>query len=286
MEGAPGAGASAAPSDANLSRSFAQGNQLPAKVRKVSGRKENLAVHYAISPAEDDYVIRHRLLTRTTTTRGEPPLKKLLKKFITFATEVEKDSDNILECEKLFKSFLQELSTFEFPLLKTKAVINANRREQENFQELQAGLNRQILQVQVDIEELKVQLEESKIERQHKEECEAIRRLIAAQPPRSKTQKVLDDLERELAVLEAENMAALKTLELRKKQFALLMHVVDDLQNTIEEEQKNSMEDPKIFLDEQKSIVEDKTNSDQDMVLGLPMADITVAAEPMQIDAT
>eukprot|EP00249_Psilotum_nudum_P025108 c29376_g3_i1 orf=252-725(+) len=141
--------AAPSPSDAPPSRSFLPGSQLPPKVRKVSGRREDVAVHYAISPAEDDAVIRQRLLTRTTTTRGEPPLKKLLKKFITFANEVEKDADNIMECEKLFKSFLQELSTFELPLLKTKAVINANRREQDNFQELQAELNRQILQVSI-----------------------------------------------------------------------------------------------------------------------------------------
>lgn len=106
-----------------------------------------MAAHYAISPAEDDAVIRQRLLTRTTTTRGEPPLKKLLKRYIAFVTEVEKDADNYADCEKLYRSFLQELGTFELPLQKTRAVINANRREQENFKELQTELTRQIAQV-------------------------------------------------------------------------------------------------------------------------------------------
>ena len=73
---------------------------------------------------------------------------------------------------------------------------------------------------------MKAQLEESKIERQHKEECEAVRRLIGAQPARSETQKALDELSREVADLESENMAASRTLELRKKQFSLLLHVV------------------------------------------------------------
>ena len=57
-------------------------------------------------------------------------------------------------------------------------------------------------------------------------ECEAIRRLIGAQPARAETQKALDELSLELASLEAENMAASRTLELRKKQFSLLLHVV------------------------------------------------------------
>lgn len=201
-----------------------------------------MAAHYAISLAEDDAVIRQRLLTRTTTTRGEPPLKKLIKKFTALAGEIEKEDSKYSECEKLYRSFLQELATFELPLLKTKAVIDANRREQENFKELHVELNQQIAQAQQDIEDLKVQLELAKIERQHKEECEVIRKLISAQSPRAVTQKQLNDLEKELVQLEAENYAASRTIELRKKQFGLLLHVVDDLQTTLDDEQKNPLD--------------------------------------------
>ncbi len=197
-----------------------------AKGRKVAGRGGDMSAHYAFGPQEDDAIIKHRLLTRTTTTRGEPPLKKLQKKFMSFATEVEKDADNISDCERLYKAFLQEINTFELPLLKSKAVVDANLREKESFNELQDEIQRQILQAQTDIEDLKKQLEQSKIERQHKEECEAIRKMISLQPPRSETEKLIADLEKEIANLEAENTACIRTLELRKKQFALLLHVV------------------------------------------------------------
>ncbi|CAI9269414.1 unnamed protein product [Lactuca saligna] len=210
---------------------------------------------------DDDIIIKHRLLTRTTTTRGEPPLKKLQKKFTSFALETEKDSENYAECERLAKAFLQELKTFELPLVKTKAVIDANVREKENFNELNDKINRKIVEAHDDIEDLKKQLEESKVERKHKEECETIRKLIAAQPPRSQTQKLINDLEKEIASLEAENTASSRTLELRKKQFALLLHVVDELQNTIEEEQKSMMEEMRMAIYENKNIVEDATVS-------------------------
>lgn len=216
-----------------------------------------MAAHYAFGQFEDDVIIKHRLLTRTTTTRGEPPLKKLQKKFTAFAVEVEKEADNFGDCERLSKAFLQELNTFEIPLLKSKAVIDANIREKENFNDLNDEINRQILQAQADIEDLKKQLEESKIERQHKEECEAIRKLIAMQPPRSETQKVITDLEKEIGMLEAENTASSRTLELRKKQFALLLHVVDELQNTIEEEQRSLVEEMRTAMDDHKNGVED-----------------------------
>ncbi|KAK9201136.1 hypothetical protein WN944_016337 [Citrus x changshan-huyou] len=220
----------------------------------------------AFGPHEDDVIIKHRLLTRTTTTRGEPPLKKLQKKFTSFVLEIEKDEDNNNDCEKLAKAFLQELSTFEIPLLKSKAVIDANLREKENFNELKEEINRQILQAKADIEDLKKQLEESKIERQHKEECEAIRKLIAVQPPRSETQRIITDLEKEIAALEAENTAGSRLLELRKKQFALLLHVVDELQNTMEEEQKNLIEEMRM-AEEQKGGMEDASGGSEAMAV-------------------
>ena len=129
------------------------GEQPVAKRRKIgTGREDTLAhsqsQHFAIGPNEDDPVIRQRLITRTSTTRGEPPLKKLLKKFFAFSGEVEKENvSNIPDCEKLYRAFLQEFSSFELPLLKTKVVIGANHREQESFKELQAQLSLKIVEV-------------------------------------------------------------------------------------------------------------------------------------------
>ncbi|XP_051141944.1 THO complex subunit 7A-like [Andrographis paniculata] len=237
------------------------------KGRRVGGRGDTVAAQYAFGPLEDDIIIKHRLLTRTTTTRGEPPLKKLQKKFTAFTVELEKEADNYSDCERLAKAFLQELNTFEIPLLKSKAVIDANIREKENFNELKDDISKQIIQAQNDIEDLKKQLEESKIERQHKEECEAIRKLIAMQPPRSETQKAITELEKEIAMLEAENTAGSRTLELRKKQFSLLLHVVDELQNTIEEEQKSLMEEMRAATDENRTGIEDATGVPEAMVL-------------------
>ncbi|XP_009342726.1 THO complex subunit 7A-like [Pyrus x bretschneideri] len=200
-----------------------------AKGRKASGRGEAVAANYAFGPLEDDFIIKQRLLTRTTTTRGEPPLKKLQKKFTSLFVELDKNEDNFANRDKLAKAFLQELNTFEIPLLKSKAVVDANLREKHNFDELREEINRQIVLAKADIETLKEQLEESKVERRHKEECEVIRKLIATHPPRSETLKIISELEKEIAALDAENTASSRTLELRKKQFALLLHVVCEL---------------------------------------------------------
>lgn len=231
------------------------------------GKGETVAAHYAFGPLEDDVIIKHRLLTRTTTTRGEPPLKKIQRKFTSFALEIEKDADNYNDCERLSRAFLQEITTFELPLLKSKSVIDANLREKESFNVLNDEINQQIVQTQADIEDLKKQLEDSKMERQHKEEYEAIRKLIAMQTPRSETQRTIRELENEIVALEAENTASSRTLELRKKQFALLLHVVDELQNTIEEEQKNLFEEMRMATQEQKNEMEDLSGPSEAMVM-------------------
>ncbi|KAM1042702.1 hypothetical protein ACFX1S_034253 [Malus domestica] len=122
-----------------------------------------------------------------------------------------------LEDDVIAKAFLQELNTFEIPHLKSKALVDANLREKHNFDELREEINRQIVQAKIDIEMLKKQLQESRSK-------DGIRRS-------------------EIAALDVENTASSRTLELRKKQFALLLHVVDELQNTIEEEQRSLIEE-------------------------------------------
>ena len=69
---------------------------MSVKARRISGRLETVVtkVNYAFDPVDDDKIIRNRLLTRTTTTRGEPPLKKLQKKFTSFVLGVDNQQDN------------------------------------------------------------------------------------------------------------------------------------------------------------------------------------------------
>eukprot|EP00850_Spirogloea_muscicola_P009680 SM000055S18214 [mRNA] locus=s55:31723:34043:+ [translate_table: standard] len=124
------------------------------------------------------------------------------------------------------------------------AVVAANRREQDSFRHLQAALARDSAQysrcseraraqAEVDIEQLQKDLEVAKVERQHEEECEVVRKLIAAQPSRRATQKATEELEREIAGLERENTALQLTLDQRKKHFAVLFGVVSRLRTIL-----------------------------------------------------
>ena len=106
-----------------------------------------MAAHFAVSQQDDDAIIKQRLLTRTTVTRGEPPIKKLTKKFLHLSSEVFQEDSTVDECQKLARLFLQELSAFQQPLQLTRSAISADEREQQHYRDLHGELQTQITQV-------------------------------------------------------------------------------------------------------------------------------------------
>eukprot|EP00271_Cylindrocystis_brebissonii_P006164 TRINITY_DN1879_c0_g1_i1.p1 TRINITY_DN1879_c0_g1~~TRINITY_DN1879_c0_g1_i1.p1 ORF type:complete len:276 (-),score=63.56 TRINITY_DN1879_c0_g1_i1:534-1361(-) len=196
-----------------------------------------MAGHYAISFQEDDSIIRKRLLSRTTVTRGDPPLKKLMKRFSSFIGDVSKDGAAAAgeggggtDVERSAKAFLLELQSFQLPLERTRTVVETNQREQENFRGLQLQLDLQIQEALLEIEAKKGELEEERVKRRQREEYETIREEIVRLRPRADTKAAIEELKADIDQLEKENAAAAAATEVRKKQFALLMNTIDALQ--------------------------------------------------------
>lgn len=197
------------------------------------------AGNVAIGPQEDEAVIKQRLLTRTVVTRGEPPLKKLLKRFCAFIAELDKEGlSAVLDSERAYRGLLLELATFDLPLAKTQAVIDANQREQEAYGRQEREISTAITQVAAHIEVLKGEVEVARAERRHEEECEKVRELVAAQRPRSESRAAIAALEAGVAALEAENAAAAALIDLRRKQFSMVFLAIEELQAVLEEEEK------------------------------------------------
>ncbi|KAL2612696.1 hypothetical protein R1flu_024388 [Riccia fluitans] len=200
-------------------------------------RRKKSPSRYAISEAEDECVIRKRLLTKTVTMtcKADPPLNTLLQKFFAFSEVVKKDTDDYEEWERLHAAFLQELDAFALPLTKSEAVVEVKKREIEGYIELHARLKEQVAQciykAKVDVECSKLELEEArKINRKPYEESEAIRRQIMSYPTRSAAQEKLREMQKELDLLEEEDAALAASVECRKTQFSILLQAVDDLQ--------------------------------------------------------
>ena len=64
---------------------------------------------------EEDALIKKRLLTQTTTARqgADPPLKRLVKKYLAFCGSLSGEGASAEEVEKHKESFLKELALYE-----------------------------------------------------------------------------------------------------------------------------------------------------------------------------
>eukprot|EP00898_Chlorokybus_atmophyticus_P000694 jgi/Chlat1/1625/Chrsp127S01945 len=179
----------------------------------------------AAAAAEEEAVIRKRLIWRASVARGDPPLKKLAKRQVSLLSAAASGGGGF---EEAVQAFLKELSQYEFQAKKTAAVDSVNQREQQHYEALQNQLREQVEKVSVEIEALKVELESAQKYKQEQEEYEGLRKICSQHPPQTE--------EKELAGLEEEAAAASRTLDLRKKQFALLLHVMDDLTSALAED--------------------------------------------------
>ncbi|KAK3281885.1 hypothetical protein CYMTET_10346 [Cymbomonas tetramitiformis] len=183
---------------------------------------------------EEDEIIRKRLLTQTATARGVGALNKLAKGYIAYCKSEESSKE---EAEALYQTLLKELAVYELQIARVFSIKSANHRQQASYATLSGSLDNSIAEVQVEIKELKASLEAAREERNHKEQYEELRHKCMEHPARSETLAAIKTLEQELQELEEATTSANKTLELRKKQFALVLHAVDELQKELDGEE-------------------------------------------------
>lgn len=188
---------------------------------------------------EEDSLIKTRLLTQTTTARqgADPPVKRLVKKYLAFCGALTNDASTAEDTEKHKEGFLKELALYEFALGRVAAVTDANAREMASYAEARGEVDDAVSLAEKDIRALRDKLDAARRDRKHKEEYETLRRLCVQLPSRSDTESACADLEEQIAVLERESSDAFKKLNLRKKQFALLLHAASELRDELEEEQ-------------------------------------------------
>ena len=191
---------------------------------------------------EEDALIKKRLLTQTTTARqgADPPVKRLVKKYLAFCGALGGDGDDGAsgeeEREKHRESFLKELALYEFTMGRVAAVTSANTREMASYSAARGEVDEAVSRAEADIRALRDDLDAARQDRRHKEEYETLRRLCVQLPSRSDTQAACADLETQIAALTKESDEASSKLDLRKKQFALLLHAAHELRDELEED--------------------------------------------------
>ncbi|XP_019712908.1 THO complex subunit 7 homolog [Hippocampus comes] len=133
---------------------------------------------------------------------------------------------------------LGTLAQCEFSLGKTLMVYDMNLREMENYGTIYSNIEQNITSAHEKIAECKKEIQRAKRVRKNRQEYDALAKVIQNHPNRHETLKQLEALDKELQQLSniKENVDA--KLELRKKQFHVLLSTIQELQQTLENDEK------------------------------------------------
>jgi THO complex subunit 7 len=180
----------------------------------------------------DEDLIRSRLRTHTTTARpgADAPVKKLLKRYFAFCDALsasgEEDKSTVMNIQKAV--LFRQVVVYEFAMTLTASVVYASTREIDAYRVDRDVVLASIATAKGDIEALKYALDWARLDRQHKEEYEALRR--------ETFEEANGTLRGAIGALEEVSEFTTRVLDLRKKQFSTLLHVANELTDDLEYE--------------------------------------------------
>jgi hypothetical protein len=185
-----------------------------------------------VEKTEED-ILKTRFIVKDST------LSNLVRKFKALSALLASDnSEKNEECEAQYQAFLQELAVYEHQLLKAKVVLKTAERESKTFDVTNEKICRKIESTKVELAGLKTRLHKEQAERSHREEYVALSKLINQLPTRQETQGRIDAQKAEIAGLEEEKGHLDAEMRLKRKQFALFLHSLKQLQSVFRPETK------------------------------------------------
>ncbi|XP_012276997.1 THO complex subunit 7 homolog [Orussus abietinus] len=176
----------------------------------------------------DEEVIRRRLLIDGDGTGDDRRINVLLKSFMKWVHNT--DVDNTLH-----ERMLSQLAQCEFAQKKSRLVSNMSQEELKNYEALFNHIEVEIEEAKKDIEATKLELLEAKRIRKNRIEYDVLAKVINEQPDRLKTHTKLNTLHDELGSLKEKSEQLEHKLEMRRKQFHVLISSIHSLQGMLDE---------------------------------------------------
>ncbi|XP_075039466.1 THO complex subunit 7 isoform X1 [Mixophyes fleayi] len=193
----------------------------------------------------DDEVIRKRLLIDGDGAGDDRRINLLVKGFVKWCNSGSQE-DGYAQYQRM----LSTLSQCSFSMGKTLLVHDMNLREMENYEKIYNDIAAEIPnRIQIDkkssiaaahekIAECKKQILQAKRIRKNRQEYDALAKVIQHHPDRHETLKQLEALDKELKQLSHTKESVEDKLELRRKQFHVLLSTIHELQQTLENDEK------------------------------------------------
>ncbi|KIK29319.1 hypothetical protein PISMIDRAFT_89602 [Pisolithus microcarpus 441] len=155
-----------------------------------------------LSVEEEDAIIHTRI------TNDERPLRRIAKKFHTYASLVHPSpvqSSPLGSIDDAREAFLIELSSFELSLKKSIMVCEAEARQVEEYQRERRRIEAEHEALRAQIAELKIALEHAQTERRRKIEYDSVAEKINTFPSRDELHQAIFLLENDMTAIRAEH---------------------------------------------------------------------------------
>ncbi|RXN04235.1 THO complex subunit 7-like protein [Labeo rohita] len=184
-------------------------------------------------------VIRKRLLIDGDGAGDDRRINVLMKSFTKWCNSSFSPEEGLSQYQRMLTSLAQ----CEFSMGKTLLVYDMNLKEMENYEEIYADIEKSITSAHDKIAECKKEIQRAKRIRKNRQEYDALARVIKQHPDRHETLKQLEALDKELQQLSHIKENVEDKLELRKKQFHVLLTTIQELQQTLENDEKMESDD-------------------------------------------
>uniref|UniRef100_A0A8C1GAN3 THO complex 7 n=1 Tax=Cyprinus carpio TaxID=7962 RepID=A0A8C1GAN3_CYPCA len=186
-----------------------------------------------------DEVIRKRLLIDGDGAGDDRRINVLMKSFTKWCHSSFSPEEGFSQYQRMVTSLAQ----CEFSMGKTLLVYDMNLKEMENYEAIYADIEKSITSAHEKIAECKKEIQRAKRIRKNRQEYDALARVIKQHPDRHETLKQLEALDKELQQLSHIKENVEDKLELRKKQFHVLLTTIQELQQTLENDEKTDSDD-------------------------------------------
>ncbi|XP_066926607.1 THO complex subunit 7 homolog [Clytia hemisphaerica] len=181
--------------------------------------------------SEDD-IIRQRLLVDGDGSGDDKKIMTALRTIIKWSTMSCDDEERNTHYQKI----IMLLRQCEYTMTKHHLSYLMNIQERQNYETLYQHIGEQIAVCRKEIKESKEELQRAKVVRKNKQEYDSLAKIIEKHPERKTTELEINNLQKDISELNLKKESLMQKLEMRQKQFHVLLYSVQLLQQILEED--------------------------------------------------
>ncbi len=192
----------------------------------------------AIPPPLEAETLRDRIITREGTT--PLPRASLTKCAVRLRDFTDKamslNSENAEDLKASGIALKRELQLYSLETEKVALAAEASTTELEHYDTSKSEIEASIVECENEIENLKKKLAHEKLVKKYREEYEALAKIAIEHPARQASEQELEKVRSDIKDMKDKQSKVMSELDIRKKQFHLLMQSIFDLNSSHTEE--------------------------------------------------